>query len=43
MVRGRTEEALRYYKKALALDPLNADLRRQVGRLQGLTGGEGGR
>jgi len=32
--RGELEEALLYYRKALALNPLDDDLRRHVGRLQ---------
>lgn len=34
MVRGRTEEALRYYRMALTLNPLDTELRQQVKRLQ---------
>ena len=34
MVRGRTEEALRYYQKALALNPLDKDLRQRIEQLQ---------
>lgn len=34
MVRGRTEEALRYYQKARALNPLDTELNQQVKRLR---------
>ena len=36
MVRGRTEEALRHYKKAIALNPLDTELKQQVKRLQSI-------
>lgn len=39
MVRGRTEEALRYYQRAVALNPLDTDLKQQVKRLRSLEPG----
>jgi len=40
MVRGRTEEALRYYQKALALNPRDTELKQRVKSLQSLIAGE---